>query len=128
DRDLVRHDQPRGVGGGELVHGVVERFGGVVGAFLHGVQIAVAADLAVEDLGLHAVGVHVFEAGLAVGVAFAGHVAHAEGVGGLGHLALGLPRLVVGGGARRHHLLHEVADGAVVGVVVLGGQVLLDLL
>ena len=74
---------------------------------------------------LHPVGVHVGEAGDAVGVPRAGHVAEAEGAGRLVALAVRLPRLVGAPGALGHALL-EGGDRTVVLVVEPGRQVRLD--
>ena len=72
DRDLVRNDQTLGVDGAEVVEGVVERPGGVPPSILHAVQEAVGADLAVQHLGIDAVGVHVLQPLVRIGLSRAG--------------------------------------------------------
>ena len=122
DRDLVRDDQTARVGGAELAESLVERDRGLRLAHLQVADVAERADLAVDDLLLHAVGVHVGEAGDAVGVAGPGHVAEPERARRLLPLAVRLPGLVHPAGALRHPLL-EGAHRAVVLVVELGRQV-----
>jgi hypothetical protein len=127
DRDLVADDQPVGVGRAVLVHGVVEGDGGLLRRPFDQVEVPKAAHLAVDDLLGDPVGVHVSQAGGAVGVAVPAHVPHPEGVGRLTlALALGLPRLIELAHALRH-LGGEGGRGGVVGGVVLGREMNLDL-
>ena len=68
DRNLVRDDQARRVGGREVVQRVVERARRLVRAVLQEIEVAIGAHLAVEHLDVDAVGVHVGEARVRVEV------------------------------------------------------------
>ena len=110
------------VRGAELAQRLVERDRRLGLPDLEVADVAEHADLAVDHLLLHPVGVHVGETGRAVGVARAGHVAQAEGARRLVTLAVGLPGLVGPARALRHPLL-EGGDRAVVLVVELRREV-----
>ena len=69
DRNLVGNHQPVRVGGREIVQGVVEGTCRLRGTRLQEVEVAVRVDLAVEDLDIDAVDIHIAQPLGRVGVA-----------------------------------------------------------
>ena len=117
DRDLAGDDEPSRVDRAELEQRVVERAGGLVRALPHQVEVPVRADLAVEDLDVHAVDVHVGEALDGIGVA-------GPSVGRVGVLdatAVGLR------GVAAEHLAERLGQRVVVRVVEAVREVALHL-